>query len=388
MRRDEVSADRRAFLVKAEGYPHVHALVPPPTPRRLPANIALSVALQDAHQALGALGMYTTLLPNADLVTRTLARREAVQSSQIEGTRTQLHELLEYEVTGGDGLPPDATVTERYVEALELGLRELRQVGSRQVLSIALVKEMHRVLMQDASAVLAPGEYRQTQAWIGASPRIEDAIFVPPPPAYIARCMDELEAAMLQYAPTEEEVGELSIIAQVAIAHAQFETIHPFTDGNGRVGRLLMPLMLAAVGHPPLYLSGYLLRNRRQYYDALAGVQLRGEWSNWVVFLCYAIKQACEAAVSLASDLTAIHDAWQSRLGDLRSDAAARRMPTLLLGYPVVTVKQVAMALDVSVPAANKAINQLVARGILAEPVKRRNRVFHAAEILDRLARP
>lgn len=388
MRRDDLSPALRLLLVKAEGYPHVHALVPPPTPRRLPTTASLSLALQTAHQALGALRMHTELLPNADLVTRTLARREAVQSSMIEGTRTQLHELLEYEATGGEGLPADATVTERYVEALELGLKALREAGTREALSIDLVKNMHRVLMQDAHATLTPGEYRQKQAWIGAGIRIEDATFVPPPPAYIADCMSELERTMLQYSMAEDEYGELSIIAQVAIAHAQFETIHPFVDGNGRVGRLLMPLMLAAEGYPPLYLSGYLLSRRRQYYDALAEVQLQGHWAEWVIFLCQAIRHACEAAIAIARDLNAIHDTWLGELSDLRADAAARRLPTLLLGYPVVTVKQVAGLLNISFPAANKAIEQLVARGMLAEPPQRRNRVFHASAILERLAEP
>jgi len=332
MRRSDVSPMLQPFLVKAEGYPHVHALVPPPAPRCLPVSVPLSLALQEAHQALGALRMHTELLPNADLVTRTLARREAVQSSQIEGTKTQLHELLEYEATGGEGLPADATVTERYVEALELGLRALRESGTRSALSTGLVKEMHRVLMQDAPARLMPGEYRQKQAWIGSSMRIEDATFVPPPSAQVPACMDELERGMWQYAMTEDEFGELSIIAQVAIAHAQFETIHPFADGNGRVGRLLMPLMLAAEGYPPLYLSGFLLSRRRQYYDALAAVQLQGQWAEWVVFLCQAVRHACEASIAIARDLDAIHDAWLVELSDLRADAAARRMPTLLLG--------------------------------------------------------
>ncbi|REH40385.1 Fic family protein [Paraperlucidibaca baekdonensis] len=388
MRRTDLSAALRLALVKADGYSHVHALVPPPAPRRLPASGPLSAALQAAHQALGALKAHADLLPNTDLLTRTLARREAVQSSQIEGTRTQLHELLEFEATGGEGMPTDATITERYVEALELGLNALRGAGTRQALSLGLIKEMHRVLMQDGQAALTPGKYREKQAWIGAGTRIEEATFVPPPPAYIADCMRELEVSLLQYEMAEDEYGELSIIAQVAMAHAQFETIHPFADGNGRVGRLLIPLMLAAEGYPPLYVSGYLLSRRRDYYDALAAVQLQGKWAEWIIFLCQAICNAADSAIAIARDLNAIELAWLASLNDLRVDAAARRLPSLLLGYPVVTVRQVARLLTISFPAANKAIEQLVARGILTEPSRRRNRVFYAHAILERLAMP
>lgn len=327
------------------------------------------------------------LLPNTDMVTRTLARREAVQSSQIEGSRTQLHELLEYEATQGrDGLPADATVTERYVQALDVGLRTIRAAGSRDALDTRLIREMHAILLQDSPAAVCAGEYRDTKVWIGAG-RIEDAIFVPAPPAYIADCMNELETSMLRYTPQEDEAWILPLIAQVAIAHAQFETIHPFTDGNGRSGRLLMPLILAAEGYPPLYLSGMLLKHRRAYYDALADVQLRGNWTPWLTLACRAAVTACDSAVAIATDLGILRDRWLSQLSDLRSDATARKLPTFLLGHPVTSVSQVSESFDISFVAANRAIDQLVVRGILTEPTRRRNRVFHAGEILARLQR-
>lgn len=199
--------------------------------------------------------------------------------------------------------------------------------------------------------------------------------------------MRELEASMLRYAPREDEPLRLPIAAQLAIAHAQFETIHPFADGNGRVGRLLMPLMLAADGWPPLYLSGRLLRHRRAYYDALADVQLRADWLPWMRLLCRAIVDACDGAIATAQDLDAIRQRWDAALAGLRSDATARRLPVFLLGHPVVSVKQVAEAFGISFVAANRAIEQLVERGILAEPQKRRGRAFHATEILQRLER-
>ena len=336
-------------------------------------------------QALERLKVATALLPNVDMVTRTLARREAVQSSQIEGTRTQLHELLEYEATqGNDGLPADATVTERYVQALEHGLTAIRNAGTHTALDNHLVKTMHGILMQDAPSSVRAGEYRATQAWIGNG-RIEDATFVPAPPACIAACMDELEGSMLQYSPREDEQWELPLVAQIAIAHAQFETIHPFADGNGRTGRLLMPLLLAADGYPPLYLSGMLLRRRRAYYDALADVQLHGDWKPWVTLLCGAIVAAADNAIAIAQDLDALRARWLTELGALRSDATARKLPQFLLGHPVISANQVAGAFDIPFVTANRAIDQLVARGILTEPRQRRNRVFHAHEILARL---
>jgi Fic family protein len=387
MHRAEVSSKLHRYLVKCASHPHCHALVAPPTPRRLPADPAVAYDAMDAMQALERLKVATDLLPNGDMVTRTLARREAVQSSQIEGTRTQLHELLEYEATHGrDGLPPDAIVTERYVQALDLGLGRVRELGTRSALDTRLVRGMHAVLMQDAPAHVRAGEYRNTQVWIGGG-RIEDATFVPAPPDRIVECMDDLEQTMLQCAPHEDEPRRIPVVAQIAIAHAQFETIHPFVDGNGRTGRLLMPLILAAEGYPPLYISGRLLRHRRAYYDALADVQLRASWGPWMRLLCQSVVEASDGAIAIAKDLNAIRTNWLSRLADLRSDATALRLPAFLLGHPVVSVKQVAAAFGISFVAANRAIDLLVERGILNEPRQRRNRAFHATEILSRLER-
>jgi len=386
MRRADVSTTLKPYLVRCDDHPHCVAMVAPPTPRRLPDGAAAVQDTTRAMQALERLKTAVALLPNTDMVTRTLARREAVQSSQIEGTRTQLHELLEYEATqGSEGLPADAAVTERYVQALDEGLRAIRSTGSRTALDTPLVRRMHAILLQDTPNA-GPGEYRRVQAWIGAG-RIEDAIFVPAPPGRIPACMDELEASMLRYAPREDEQWELAPVARIAIAHAQFETIHPFADGNGRVGRLLMPLILAAEGYPPLYLSGVLLRYRRAYYDALADVQLRGHWTPWLTLLCRAVVSACDDAVAIAQDLNALRERWLGKLSDLRSDATAHKLPTFLLGHPVTSVNQVAQSFGISFVAANRAIDQLVARGILTEPARRRNRVFHAHEILARLQR-
>jgi Fic family protein len=385
MRKNDVSPALQPYLVKSESHPNCFAMVPPPTPRLLPPNAAMARELAEGMQALERLKVSMTLLPNVDMVTRTLARREAVQSSQIEGTQTQLHELFEYEATqSSDGLPADASITERYVEALEQGLSSLRNAAGREDLDTNLIKAMHATLMAGTGEDVQAGHYRTTQAWIGNG-RIEDAVFVPAPPERIAACMEELAASMLRYEPREDEQWRLQLVAQIAIAHAQFETIHPFADGNGRTGRLLMPLILAADGYPPLYLSGRLLRLRRSYYDSLASVQLQADWVPWLRLLSQAVVEACDGAIGIAKDLDAIRVDWQTRLKALRSDATVHKLPAFLLGHPVVSVNQIAGAFGISFVAANRTVEQLVARNILKEPKRRRNRVFRASEILERL---
>lgn len=389
MRRDQIALDRQPFLVPVTGRPNVLALVAPPTPRSLPDGARFIARFADAHAALGRLQGVMQHLPNSDMVTRTLARREAVRSSQIEGTRTNLHQLLTYEATRGmNGLPVDVKVTERYVEALQRGLTRIRQQG-RAAIDSGLIHELHATLMQDEAGKIRVGAYRGHQAWIGTGRRIEDASFVPTPAEYIQECMDEMTENILQYAPQEDEQGALTLVAQLAIAHAQFETIHPYEDGNGRTGRLLLPLMLAAEGYPPLYLSGLLLRAREAYYSALLSVQLRGDWEPWTTLLIACVVEACNESIDIAQDLVALCTKWEEQLSGYRSDSAMRRLPRFLLGHPVVSVQQVVEGLGVSQPAANAALNKLVTEGILSLVDQRRwGRVFQSTEILERLDRP
>lgn len=388
MRRSDLSPDRQACLVPTPEYPNVKAFLPPATPRLIRVQGPATRALTQAHEALGALRQASVRLPNPDMITRTLARREAVNSSQIEGTRAGLDDLYAYECTGaGEPTHADARITHNYVTALDIGLTAVRGPAGRQALTVALLQEMHRALMTGTDYADTPGSLRRQQNWIGAGARIEDATFVPPPPAAVAQCLAELADSMLRYEPRDEEAQQLSLVMQLAIAHAQFETIHPFRDGNGRIGRLLLPLILAAEGYPPLYLSGYLHRHRRQYYDALAGVQLRGEWSEWLAFLAAAVIASCQEATALTEDLLALQAQWETQLGDLRADAAARKLPALLLGHPVTSAREVSILLGISFPAANKALGILVERGLLEAPEGRRNRLFVARAIVERLER-
>ena len=389
MRREDVAADRHRYLVPALGHPNAYALVAPPTPRTIPLARSHDAGFADAHAALGRLQGTLDRIPNVDMVTRTLARREAVTSSQIEGTRTDLSQLLTYEATQATGgLPPDVRVTQRYVTALQHGLDRVRTEG-RRALTLELINKLHAILLQDDDTGHPVGAYRQHQAWIGSSPRIEDATFVPAPPSEIAGCMAEMAGSILQYAPREDEQTALSVLAQLAIAHAQFETIHPYHDGNGRTGRLLLPLILAAEGFPPLYLSGALLRARSEYYAALADVQLRGRWSPWLELLGRAVVDACQDSISIAVDLLALAERWEAELKDYRADSATRRMPRFLIGHPVLSVQQAAKGLGISVPAANGALANLLEAGIVSLVNERQwGRVFQTREVLQRLDRP
>ena len=389
MRRDQITAARQQYLLPAMGHPNACALVAPPTPRALPDGSVNQGAFADANAALGRLQGALAYIPSVDLVTRTLARREAVKSSQIEGTKTGLPELLAYEATrSAGGLPPDVKITERYVLALQLGLERIR-VHGRAALDLSLIHELHAVLMQDDATRFPVGAYRTAQVWIGPGERIEDATFVPAPPAQIPGCMDEMAEAILQYRARDDEQTMLTILAQLAIVHAQFETIHPYHDGNGRTGRLLMPLLLAAEGHPSLYLSGSLLRAKPAYYAALASVQLRGDLAPWVTLLCRSIVESSNEAISIAQDLVALAKNWEQQLSGYRAHSATRRLPEFLLGHPVLTAQQVMAGLQVSQPAANAALNNLVAAGIVSPVTERRwGRVFQATEILQRLDQP
>jgi Fic family protein len=202
--------------------------------------------------------------------------------------------------------------------------------------------------------------------------------------------MNDLES-LLQYSPGEEDQFAVSIVIRMAIAHAQFETIHPFIDGNGRVGRLLLPLMLAAEGYPPIYLAGFLKARQQTYYDSLADVQLREKWIAWVKFFATGVEVSARESISTAEALLAILDRWNSEVAKLglRSDSAVRRLPELLIGNPVVTANKIKDSLGISFPTANGALAKLVEKGILVQPAQQqRNRTFIAKEVIDLLNQP
>jgi Fic family protein len=364
----------------------VRALVPPFTPRELDASSVIG-GLMQAERGIASTAAVAKLLPHPDLITRSLERREAVLSSQIEGTRTDLTQLLEYEATGSDeGLPDDAAVTLGYVRALDHGLRAVRREGGPKHLTLDLIRQLHRVLItgSDYRHLEGPGEWRRAQNWIGAR-RIEDATLVPPPVSHLEDCLLDLED-FLQGGLSAPGVMTLPI--RMAVAHAQFETIHPFSDGNGRVGRLLPPLMMAAEGLPPLYLAGYLKANQRDYYNRLADVQLRGRWTEWLEFFLAGIAASAATEQTTAEALIDIRRRWQEAASRLRADSAAKKLLDVFLGAPVQSVASARAAIGVSPQAANTGIAALLDLGILREATGRRwGRNFQAHEVIAALER-
>uniref|UniRef100_C6E1B4 Filamentation induced by cAMP protein Fic n=1 Tax=Geobacter sp. (strain M21) TaxID=443144 RepID=C6E1B4_GEOSM len=389
MRKTDLSHERQQLLVPLDSHPGALALVPPPTPTHLQLP-GLRGEIAKAHEALGRLQASAAALPNPNLVTRTFDRREAVRSSQIEGTSSDIDDVLTFEATGSEeGLPPDVTVTLNYVKALEYGMEKVSRNGIH-ALDIELIKKLHAQLMAGVRGYGDnPGELRSRQNWIGGM-RIYDAKFVPPPPNRVEECLEDL-VRVLQYAPAEEDFYEVPLVMRMAIVHAQFETIHPFIDGNGRVGRILLPLMLAAEGYPPVYLAGFLKANQEVYYQALGAVQLKGEWTEWVRFVATGVEVACRESIQTAQELTLLLALWKERIAalKLRADAAAYRLPELLIGTPVVTPTRAAEALGIAFPAANRALAQLQDAGIV-KPIsdRKRNRVFVAKEVVELLSRP
>ena len=386
MRASDLSLDRRTLLVPVPGRENVKALVPPMAPLELDARKVMEPLLA-AEKAIATTAAVAKLLPHPDLITRSLERREAVLSSQIEGTRTDLTQLLEYEATGSDdGLPDDAAATLGYVRALDHGLGAVRQPGGPRNLTLDLLRQLHRVLLEGTHYPHpeGAGEWRRGQNWIGGR-RIEDATLVPPPVTHLERCLLDLEE-FLQVDLSSPALMALPL--RMAVAHAQFEAIHPFSDGNGRVGRLLPPLMMAAEGLPPLYLAGYLKAQQREYYDRLADVQLRGEWTPWLEFFLEGIASAAATEQATAQALLGVRQGWQERTSHMRADAAARRLLDVFLGAPVQTVASARQALSISPQAANTGIAALLELGILHEVTGRRwGRSFQAHEAIAVLER-
>jgi Fic family protein len=384
MRKQDLSPDRQSRLVPVPGRTGVFALNPPLTPYEVPFHGSEQV-MAEANQALGRLQAIHNSMPNPNLIYRTLDRREAVGSSQIEGTRARMEDVFAFEATGDDeNLPPDTHVTVNYVYALEAGLSAIKQLG-KLAFDHSFFSALHSSLMHNiADYPDVPGQYRQIQNRIGGL-KLEEARFVPPPPVNVADCMQDL-IAFLRAEPDGVKVP--SILMRMAIAHAQFETIHPFRDGNGRVGRLLMPLMLAADGQPPIYLAGPLKARQQDYYDALLGVQLRGEWAPWLEFMGACVIDACNESIAIGTGLLDLHRQWKEQTKNVRCDSAVHRIVDTLIGRPVITVNQARQLLEVSFPAANNAIELLVKAGILEQSDRQRNRSFVATEVIKILNNP
>jgi Fic family protein len=360
------------------------AFLPAPLPPTLTFSPSLVTALSAADRALGELHGLGGALANPHLLIRPLARREAVLSSRIEGTRASLDDLLAYEATQLSFLEPGSDVREvhNYVRALEYGLERI----STLPISLRLIRELHARLMEGVRGdVWTPGEFRRSQNWIGpAGSTLGTAPYVPPPVEEMLTALGDLENFI--HAPSD-----LPPLIRLGLIHYQFESIHPFLDGNGRVGRLLLALLLSAwqlLPQPLLYLSAYFESNRRDYYDLLLAVSQRAAWEDWLLYFLEGIKQQSLDAVDRISHLQALRVQYQAHFQTRRAPARLLRVIDLLFAQPVLTARQVESALEINFPSAQRLIDQLVQAGLLREITGgRRNRVYRADEILKILER-
>ena len=311
----------------------VRAFTPDPLPPVPPLAFegALQQSLERALLALGRLDGLSTLLPDTGLFLYGYVRKEAVLSSQIEGTQSSLSDLLLFELRQAPGVPIDDVVeVSNYVAAMEHGLQRLREGFP---LSSRLIREIHGVLLAHGrGSQKDPGQFRQTQNWIGGS-RPGNAVFVPPPPQAVADCMSDLE----RFLHSEED--STPVVVRAGLAHVQFETIHPFLDGNGRVGRLLVTFLLCqakVLREPLLYLSLYLKQHRDEYYEHLDRVRKDGDWESWIEFFLNGVGQSAESAVSTARRLADLFEADRNRIQqEGRAAGSALRVHDVLKQRPV-----------------------------------------------------
>lgn len=358
------------------------AFIPYPLPPDPPVQIdgRLQELLGEASVAVGRLDGITDLLPDPALFLYFYLRKEAVLSSQIEGTQSTLSELLLFEIEeAGDLSPPDAYLSLNYVAAMNHGLQRLR---GGVPLCGRLLREMHAILLQKGrGSEKEPGEFRTSQNWIGGN-RPGNAGFIPPPPEEVPACMVDLDRFL------NDEPERVVPLLKAAFAHAQFETIHPFLDGNGRLGRLLITLILCHEGvlsQPMLFLSLYLKNHRLEYYDLLQGIRLRGDWESWVAFFLQGIKETAKLAVETARNIEACSARNRQAIQGLgRSAGSALRVHEALRSSPIANIAMLAQAAGVSSPTAATAIDKLAALGIVNEITgKQRNQLFAYTEYLQ-----
>ena len=373
--KDFVSTEAGRVVTTPQGY---QAFVPAPLPPRIEYDAELVRMLSQADAALSELSGLGRLLPNPHLLIAPWVRREAVLSSRIEGTRASLSDVLIDEVRGKQtGKNPDDDVREvrNYVRALEYGIERLGQLP----LSLRLTRELHARLMQGVRGDKAtPGEFRRSQNWIGPEGSTPaTATYVPPPPGELDACLDNWEKFLHQR-------DILPDLVQCALMHEQFEAIHPFLDGNGRVGRLLITLFLIERGRlsqPLLYLSDYIDAHRRDYYDLLQRVRTHGDWVAWIRYFITGVERVAREAAQRSSSLLDIRERFREKVKD---KPRALALVDELFTNPYITVARAEQVLGVTNPTARKAVDLLVTREIIA-PLgeKRWGKIYLARSILE-----
>ena len=359
------------------------AFMPRPLPPDPPLqwDAGLLGLLSDATAAVGRLDGMAASLPNPDLFAASYVRREAVLSSQIEGTQSSLDDVLAHEVQARvPDLPADIAETVNHVRAMHLGLGLLDELP----LSGRLIRRVHKELMTGVRGQERnPGEFRKTQNWVGpAGCTLETAAFVPPAPDDLASAIRDFEA----YLNNSEEPP----LVLAGLAHAQFETIHPFLDGNGRVGRLLITLLLTqrrALTRPLLYLSLFLKQNRLEYYDRLNAIRTHGDWEGWLRFFLTGVVVTASDAVRVANELSALTEQHRHAASSRELGRYAWPMLDLLAEQPVITIKYASARLGATAMTVGRLLDQLILRGIVEEVTgRRRDRVYRYSPFLDVLA--
>lgn len=361
------------------------AFIPHPLPPEIKYSNELINLLAEANRHLGNLNGVGALLPNPNLLIVPYMRREAVLSSKIEGTQTSLSDLFYFEAARREEQKAEAQKTDvlevvNYVKAMDYGLKRLKELP----ICLRLMREIHAILMKDVRGRhLTPGEFRRSQNWIGpAGCTLNDASFIPPPVHEMHEALGELEKFL-------HDKDNIPGLIQCALIHYQFEAVHPFLDGNGRIGRLVITLFLCErefLGYPMLYLSAFFEKNRREYYDRLISVGQRGEWEEWVSFFLRAIIVQSKDAAENSKAILGLLENYRGRVQENRTSIYVPKLLDELFKNPYVSIPRAAVKLKTSFHTAKAAIEKLKKVNILVEITdKQRGKVYCAKELLSLL---
>ena len=369
------------YVVASTAGESVRAFVPFPLPPNPPLQLDRLYSLLDrANQAIGRLDGLSRILPAPELFLYLYVRKEAVLSSQIEGTQSSLSDLLLFENEDAPGVPlDDVREVSNYVAAMDHGLKRLKEGFP---LSLRLIREIHEILLRKGRGDdKTPGELRTSQNWIGGT-RPGNAIYVPPPPERLMECLDRFEKFL------HDETITLPLLVQLGLIHVQFETIHPFLDGNGRLGRLLITLLLCVRGalqEPLLYLSLYFKTYRSHYYELLQRVRREGAWEEWLEFFLEGIESTARQAADTAVELNRLFTADRKRIQQIgRPAITALRVHELMQMKPLINIGLAARTLELSVTTVTTALARLQKLGIVRETTGReRDRVFAYGQYID-----
>jgi len=381
---DRIGFLKKSSAVAGETY---EAYIPKPLPPSPPLDMSRLYPLLDkAATAMGRLDGMSMVLPDAYLFLYMYIRKEAVLSSQIEGTQSSFSDLLLYENEEAPGAPiDDVTEVSCYVAAMNHGLERLKNFP----LSLRLIREIHKILMHNArGGNKLPGEFRSSQNWIGGT-RPGNARFVPPPPEDLMETLDKFEKFL------HDSNVKMPVLIKAALTHVQFETIHPFLDGNGRLGRLLITFILCHEGvlnQPLLYLSLYFKTNRQQYYDHLQSVRKTGDWESWVEFFLTGVIETAEQAAETAKNILKLFDDDRDSITACGNSAAVLTVHNYLQNQPISSTTKIRDKCELSLPTVLRSLRTLEAIGIVREITgKERNKIFvydHYINILSQGTEP